>query len=172
MGGGQSGKMTTGLISANWGFGGLSFNAGSLGLSSIDRVYVHPGTLGPVGTKGSFSTQFRTAASVSSGLRGSPGNKVTIQALMEQVGRIGSITTTSSYVTFGVAFTGTPRIFLSTGSPNGTIVGSPNTAYVQKILSGSFRVKLNPGSPTAFRENAYQAIGPGSFPIYYTAIGD
>ncbi len=166
------GKMTTGLISANWGFAGLSFNAGSLGLTSIDRVYVHPGTLGPAGTKGSFPTQFRTAAAINSA-RGSPGNKVTIQALMEQVGRIGSITTTSAYIVFGVAFTGTPSIFLSQGSPNGTIVGSPAAALVQKIASGSFRVKLTTGgSPTAYRENRYQAIGSGSFPLYYLAIGD
>ncbi len=172
MGGGQSGKMTTGLISANWGFAGLAFNAGSLGLTSIDRIYVHPGTLGPTGTRGSFSTQFRTAAAISSGVRGSPGNKVTIQALMEQIGRIGSITTTSAYTAFGVPFTGTPAIFLSQGSPNGTIVGSPSTVVVQKIASGSFRTRSLPGSPIAYRENRYQAIGPGSFPIYYTAIGD
>lgn len=173
---GQTGlgsRMTTGTILGNFGFAGISTPAGSLGLTSIDRIYIHPGTRGYAGGGiGSFSTQFRTAAAVSSGVRGSPGNRVTIQGLVEQIARIGSITTTSAYITFPIAFTGTPAIFLSTGSPNGTIVGSPNAALVQKIASGSFRVKLSPGSPTAFRENRYQAIGPGSFPVYYTAIGE
>ncbi len=170
MGGGQSGKMTSGLISANWGFAGLSFKAGSLGLSSIDRVYVHPGTIGPTGTKGSFPVTFDTMAAVNT--RGSPGNSVTIQALMRQQYRVGSITTTSAYTVFSPAFTGTPRVYLGQGSPNGTIVGSPSFAYVQKIASGSARLKLAPGTPTAYRENAITAIGPGSFPLYYTAIGD
>lgn len=172
---GQTGlgtRMTTGTILGNFGFAGINTSAGSLGLTSIDRIFVHPGSIGYKGALASFSTQFRTAAAVSSGVRGSPGNRVTIQGYMEQIARIGSITTTSAYVVFPVAFTGTPAIFLSQGSPNGTIVGSPATAVVQKITSGSFRVRMTPGSPTAYRENRYQAVGPGSFPIYYTAIGD
>lgn len=164
------GKMTTGLISANWGFAGLSIKAGSLGLTSIDRVYLHPGTLGPTGSRGSFPPVFDTNAAVIS--RGSPGNSVSIQALMRQSYRVGSITTTSAYTVFGVAFTGTPVVQVSQGSPNGTIVGSPAVAYVQKIASGSARLKMSPGSPVAWRENRVTAIGPGSFPLYYTAIGD
>ncbi len=172
MGGGQSGKMTTGLISANWGFAGLSIKAGSLGLSSIDRVYLSPGTLGPGGSAGTLSPSYDLAAAVNS--RGSPGNSVSIQALMKQSIKVGSITTTRSYVVFSPAFTGTPHVLIQLGSPNGTVsAGSPpSIAYVQNFLSGSVAVRRLGGSPIANRNNKVLAIGPGSFPLYYTAIGD
>ena len=166
------GKITSGLISGNWGFAGLAITAGSLGLSSIDRVYVTPGTIGPSGSAGTLPTSFDLNTAVN--VRGSPGNSVRIQALMKQRIKVGSITTTRSYVVFNPAFTGSPVINIQLGSVNGTIsAGSPpSIAYVQNIYRGSAIVRRLGGSPIAHRQNYVTAIGPGSFPLQYLAIGD
>ena len=166
------GKITSGLISANYGFGGLVVTAGSLGLSSIDRVYLSPGTIGPAGSAGTLAPSFDLSAAVNT--RGSPGNSVRIMARMKQSFRVGSITTTRSYIVYSPAFTGTPGVNIQLGSPTGTVsAGSPpSIAYVQNQRSGSTAVRRLGGSPIANRESRVTAIGPGSFPLQYVAIGD
>lgn len=160
-GGPGEGKITSGIIDGNFA-SVLAIPAGSLGLSSIDRVYLSPGT----------ALEIDARADVRS--RGSPGNTVRITAVMTQRIRVGSITTTRSYVSYSPAFTGTPSVLISLGSPNGTVsAGSPpSIAYVQNQLSGSAAIRRLGGSPIANRENRVVARGPGSFPLHYLAIGD
>lgn len=150
------GRITEGTIEDNW-TTEKEIRAGSLGLRAITRVILTPGT--PLDV-----TVYSRVPSP-----GSIDNIVKIRSYLRQVGNIRA--GTPRYEVFSVAFEGSPDIALAPGSPLRAYIGSPVGQTPPRLRSqrpGSFS---HLGSPT-FPDTHYIAVGPGSYPLNFIAIGD
>jgi len=143
-----------------------SIPAGSLGLKSVRTIHLTAGTPYRAGSP----VLFHPEAQVN--YPGSPDNTVFVSCRQSFSGltRIG----TPRYVTFNPAFVATPvYVKLTPGSPvaaeglqNLSVQGSANHWIIWSIATGSFQ---HMGTPTV--AGYYNAHGPGSLTLYYTAYG-
>ena len=151
-----------------------SFPAGSFGLKSVRSIMLTPGTYFRAGTP----VVFITNAQVDN--PGSPGNSVSVSCreLIADSIRIG----TARYTTISPAFAATVGLVVkvSPGSPvspgagtaplgttDGLVGGTPYAWWiVDSIDAGSFQTR---GTPTT--NGYYEAIGPGSLSLMFTAYG-
>ena len=149
---GQQERIVEGVINQAWRAAERVIMAGSLGLTSIRNITLMAGTTLDI------SAHARVVSP------GSFANTVRIRTYMRQVGsvRVG----TPRYATYPQAFTGTPNVFITSGSPIAARRGSI-APYVTSNPKGSFAHK---GSAT-LTNCPYQAIGPGSYPLNFTALG-
>lgn len=149
---GQNERIVEGIINQTWSAAERAILAGSLGLTSISNITLIAGT----------TLNINIHARVVS--PGSNANTVRIRTYMQQVGsvRVG----TPRYTTFSPAFTGTPNVFISSGSPVAARRGSI-APYVTSHPKGSFAHK---GSAT-LTDCPYMAIGPESYPLNFVALG-
>jgi len=149
------GRISEGTLTKDWGTTVTEIKAGSLKLRTLSNVLLTPGT----------PLEAQIYARVVE--PGSLDNTVRIRAALVQRGaiRIGTPRTT----TYDRAFTGSPNIALAPGSPvTSPYSGSYTFAYVQAQTRTNF---THYGTPT-YADSHYIAIGPGSFPINYIAVGD
>ena len=156
MGLGQ-GRVSEGRISADWATT-RTIKAGSLGLRSLTNIVLTPGT--PLDVE-----VFARVVSP-----GSLNNSASIRAYLKQTSkiRVGTV----RYTTYPLAFTGSPDLSLAPGSPTTRITaittGSARWPYVYSQRPGSFSHQATP----TFVNTGYVAVGPGSFPVNYIAVGD
>lgn len=143
-----------------------SIIAGSFGLKSVRSIHLTPGTPFRAGTPVTFWPEAQVNDP------GSPDNRVFVSCRQHIEGeiRIG----TPRYTTFNPAFVATPVVVdISPGSPvagdlGGALVGGTPFPYwlIHSIAVGSFQ---HMGTPTV--TGYFQAKGPGSTSLYYTAYG-
>lgn len=153
MGLGQ-GRISEGSISADWG-SARTINAKDLGLRSITNLVVTPGT----------PLDIEASARVLS--VGSIDNKARVAAFLKQKAKIR--VGTPRYYTYDVSFTGSPNLAIQPGSPTASPpTGSVSFHYIQTQSSGSFKAIATP----TFADSHYIAVGPGSYPLNYIAVGD
>lgn len=148
------GRISEGLISADWG-SARTINAKDVGLRSISNLIVSPGT----------PLDIEAAARILSA--GSVGNTARVIAFLKQKAniRVG----TPRYYTYPVAFTGSPHVTIQPGSPTASPPsGSVSFHYIQTQRPGSFKAIATP----TFANSHYIAIGPGSYPLNYIAVGN
>lgn len=162
MGIGQ-GRIAEGIIEDNW-TAHKDIRAGSLGLRSLTTVILTPGTELTPG-----SATIKAVARVDS--PGSVDNTVSVRAWLEQMGTIAPYSTVGTRE-YPVLFTGTPALSIALGSPGTELLGvawagSWIGVYVQHQTPGSF---MHVGTPT-WSNSSFVAVGPGSFPLNFVAIG-
>lgn len=152
----------------------VNFPAGSFGLKSIRSLFLTPGTPFRAGTPVLFLAEAQVESP------GSPNNSVSISCrqLLTDALRIGS----ARYTTFSPAFAATPNIIvkISPGTPqspgagtaplgttDGLVGGTPYAWWiVDSVDAGSFQHRGTP-STTGY----FEAIGPGSVSLMFTAYG-
>lgn len=148
------GRVSEGTITANFG-SARTVLAKDVGLRTITNMIVSAGT--PL----DIDAQAQVVSP------GSVGNTARVRAFLRQSAlvRFG----TPRHHVYPVAFTGSPDLSLSMGSPAAAhnVPGTP-PLYIQTQRPGSFKTR---GSPTTTNGH-YIAVGVGSFPINYTAYGD
>jgi hypothetical protein len=163
------GRIVEGTIYADWGSartfkaggGSPSTSPGSagFGLRTITNLIVTPGT----------PLDIEASARVIN--PGTFANTARVIAYLKQKGKV-TVPFGGSYKTYPVAFTGSPDLALAPGSPTTGILaiyaGSVRWPYIQRQRLGSFRHIATP----TFNNTGYVAVGPGSFPVNYIAIGD
>lgn len=154
------GRISEGTLTKDWGTTATAIRAGSLKLRSITNVQLTPGT--PL-----FANVYARVVEP-----GSVDNTVRILAELVQRGRFNQTTGAEKTTTFDTAFTGSPDIAISPGTPStdltGIYAGSAVFPYIRRKYRGSFVTYGTPGWGSC----QYIAIGPGSFPLNYVAIGD
>ena len=151
-----------------------NFPCGSFGLRSIRTVLLTPGTYYRAGTPVTYIANAQVESP------GSPNNTVSISCrqLIADSTRIG----TPRYVTISPAFAATVNLVVkvSPGSPvspgagtaplgtvDGLVGGTPYAWWiVDSIDAGSFQTR---GTPTT--NGYYEALGPGSLSLMFTAYG-
>jgi len=149
------GRITEATITACW----RSYHdipAGTLGFRSVSQVQVTPGTYFPGSVEASMYSRVDS--------RVSHGNKCRVYTLMKQIKciRVG----TPRYITYDVAFCGTPCVGIKPGSTIADQRGS-GVPVAWNISKGSAEVF---GTPT--RDNClFEAYGPGSYPLNLLATG-
>jgi len=154
------GRISEGTLTKDWGTTATTIKAGSLKLRSITNIQLTPGSA-------LFANVYARVVSP-----GSLDNTVRILAELVQRGRFNQDTGAETTTTFDTAFTGSPDIAISPGTPSTGLqtiyAGSVLWPYVRRKCRGSF---VTYGTP-AWGSCQYIAIGPGSFPLNYVAIGD
>lgn len=147
--------------------------AGSFGLRSVRSIFLTPGTYFRAGTP----VVYIANAQVNNA--GSPNNTVSISCRQMIAGtcRIG----TPRWETFSPAFAATPVVKVSPGTPQSPGAGTAplgttdacvgGTPYawwiVDSVDAGSFQTRGTPTALTAY----YEALGPGSLSLMFTAFG-
>ena len=146
------GRVVEGIINRNWPDSAVAITAGSLGLRTITNLVLNSGT----------SIQITSYARVVN--PGSFGNTVRVRTSMRQDGyaRIGTI----KYTTFSPVFSATPTVVLGIGSPTARTIGTYEPR-IARLRPGSFGAV---GSPT-FANCPYIAVGAGSYPLNFVAMG-
>jgi hypothetical protein len=150
-----AGKMTEGTIYANWG-STRTVLWSDVNLRSIVNFVVSPGT--PLDIDCSAQVQSQ----------GSRGNTVRIKTLLRQKGTL-AIPNAPAYRTYAVPFTGTPILAISPGSTtSGNHAMASPPIKMQKQGSGSFSLRGSPAMSAA----GFIAVGTGSYPVNFVAIGE
>ncbi|MGA2767985.1 MAG: hypothetical protein ABSF24_06680 [Candidatus Bathyarchaeia archaeon] len=146
-------RISEGIINQRWPSTEREIPAGTLGLTSVTNMILTGGT--PL----SIIAHARVVNP------GSSNNTVRIQTYMQQAGfiRIG----TPRYTTFNAPYSATPIVMLTTGSPVARTIGTYEPRLKCAPRPGSFATV---GSPT-FANNPYIAIGQGSYPLNFMAMG-
>lgn len=148
------GRIVEGAINANWG-SARTVLAADVGLRTITNMIVSAGT--PL----DIDASARVVAP------GSVGNTARVRAFLRQKGTV-TFGCVSTHRVYQVAFTGSPDIAISPGSTAvKTAMGSPPIS-LQTQRPGSFKAR---GTPTVANAH-FIAVGPGSYPVNYVAIGD
>lgn len=150
------------------------FPAGSFGLRSVRSIFLTPGTYYRAGTP----VVFMTNAQVNNA--GSPNNTVSISCrqMIADTIRIGS----ARYTTISPAFAATVGLVVKVcpgtpqspgagtaplGTTDGLVGGTPYAWWiVDSVDAGSFQTR---GTPTT--TGYYEALGPGSLTLMFTAFG-
>jgi len=150
---GDQRRIAEGIINQTWPTTEREIPAGTLGLTSISNITLTGGT----------PLDIHAHARVVS--PGSRNNSVRIQTYLHQSGfiRVG----TPRYVVFPQPYSATPVVVLGQGSPTARTIGTYEPRMKCAPRPGSFATV---GSPT-FANNTYIAVGQGSYPVNFIAMG-